>query len=363
MASGIKFTPEIKKEIIKIIDERIREAHVTKEDFTELKNIVAELAKAQIRTEKRIAELAEAQKRTEEKIEILEQKVTQLAEAQKKTEERVDSLEQKIAELVEAQIRTEKKIAELAEAQKRTEERLNILEQKVAELVEAQIKTEKRLEILEQKVAELAEAQKKTEERLNILEQKVTQLAEAQKRTEEKVAELAEAQKKSESAIERLSKAVENLTIQVNELAIGLDRTRKELGGLERSISYAQENEAFRMLPKFLKEKYNIEIKDRLIRTEIGGKEINIFGSYTFNGTEGFIVGEVKLRLENKLEEQKKRRNEPTVFDELEEKVKAVKTEYKTEMIKKILVTHFADKEFLKTAKEKEIIVVQTFEW
>jgi hypothetical protein len=60
-----KITPSIKKEFIKIIDARIREAHVTKEDFSELKGIVADLAAAQKRTGLRVEELAEAQKRTE----------------------------------------------------------------------------------------------------------------------------------------------------------------------------------------------------------------------------------------------------------------------------------------------------------
>ena len=38
-----RVSPGLKKEIIKIIDERIREAHVTKEDFSELKSIVKDL--------------------------------------------------------------------------------------------------------------------------------------------------------------------------------------------------------------------------------------------------------------------------------------------------------------------------------
>ena len=112
-----KITPDVKKEIIKIIDERIREAHVTKEDFSELKEIIrnlgiktTELAEAQKRTEQKVEELAEAQKRTEQRVE-------ELAEAQKKTEQRVE-------ELAEAQKRTEKRLEELAEAQKRTEEAL-----------------------------------------------------------------------------------------------------------------------------------------------------------------------------------------------------------------------------------------------
>ncbi len=73
---------------------------VKKEDFTELKNIVFELAEAQ-------RDLAKAQNRTEVRVE-------ELAEAQNRTEQRVE-------ELAEAQKRTEVKVEELAEAQKNTE--------------------------------------------------------------------------------------------------------------------------------------------------------------------------------------------------------------------------------------------------
>jgi hypothetical protein len=40
-------------------------------------------------------------------------------------------------------------------------------------------------------------------------------------------------------------------------------------------MSYAFENEAFRMLPGVLKEKYGIEVTERFIRKEVKGKEIN----------------------------------------------------------------------------------------
>ncbi|MEE4359301.1 MAG: hypothetical protein V2I97_22715 [Desulfococcaceae bacterium] len=114
---------------------------VRKEDFSELKGVMKELAQAQKRTENRMEELAEAQKRTEIR-------VGELAEAQKRTEIRVE-------ELTEAQKRTEIRVGELAEAQKRTEIR-------VEELAEAQKRTEIR-------VGELTEAQKRTEKSLKHL--------------------------------------------------------------------------------------------------------------------------------------------------------------------------------------------------
>ncbi len=79
------------------------ELGVKREDFTELKNIVFELAQAQNRTEQRIEELAEAQKT--------------LTEAQSRTEQRVE-------ELAQAQSRTEQRVEELARAQKETERSL-----------------------------------------------------------------------------------------------------------------------------------------------------------------------------------------------------------------------------------------------
>jgi hypothetical protein len=225
-SGSLKITPSVRKEIIKIVNERIREAHVTKEDFSELKTIVKELAEAQKRTEVRVEELAEAQRRTEE--------------------------------------------------------------------------------------------------RLNQLTIRVDQLTEAQRRTEE----------------------------EIRKLAIGLNNLRVEVGGLTRSFGYAFENEGFRMLPGTLKEKYGIEIKEKFIRKEIGEHEINILGLGRRDGVEVVIVGEAKTRLERM-----------EVFDELEEKVKAVKEEYRDKEIVKVLVTHFATNKVLKFAKDTGVIVVQSFEW
>jgi len=62
------------------------ELGVKREDFTELKNIVFELAQAQNRTEQRIEDLAEAQKTLTEAQSRTEQRVEELAQAQKETE-------------------------------------------------------------------------------------------------------------------------------------------------------------------------------------------------------------------------------------------------------------------------------------
>ena len=192
-------------------------------------------------------------------------------------------------------------------------------------------------------------------------------LAEAQARTEAKVAELAEAQARTEAKVAELAEAQKKTELSIKELTEGLKYTRRELGGLSKSFSYAFENEVYRNLPKVLKEKYGIETKERFVRVEIGGKEINLFGKGLRNGGEIFIVGEVKLRLdENKIKRRLREvaeEEEEDVFEELDDKVKAVKSEYGDIEIFKILVANFADRIFLEEARKEGVPVVQSFEW
>ncbi len=256
-----------------------------------------------------------------------------------------------MGELAEAQQRTEIKVSELAEAQKRTETRMDQLSVKMAELAEAQKRTETRMDQLSVKMAELAEAQKRTETRVDQLSVKMAELAEAQKRTETRVdqlsvkmSELAEAQKQTE--------------IAMRDLTMSLKETRGELGGLSHSVGYALENEAYRMMPKVLKEKYGIEIKERFIRTEIQNKEINVFGRATKNGDELLIIGEAKMRLDDR-----RYKDRVSIFDELDDKVKAVKSEYGDKEIVRIIVTHFATKAILQEAEKRGVIIIQSFDW
>ncbi len=166
-----KVEPPIKEVLLGILEEIERqrkqwEESVTKTEFNELKEIVADLAR----------------------------KVNELAEAQRKAEQRMDKLEVTVQELAEAQKRTEQRLNELAEAQKKTEQRLN-------ELAEAQKKTEQRLN-------ELAEAQKRTEQRVDRLEIAVQELAEAQKRTEEEICRLVKRMNVFEERLEGISNSV-----------------------------------------------------------------------------------------------------------------------------------------------------------
>jgi chromosome segregation ATPase len=292
------FKKEQAKVLIAIVD--IVDETVKAKDFNELKEIVRQIGV----------------------------KLSELIQAQKETD-------QKIKELTEAQKRTDQKVAELAEAQKKTE-------QKVAELIEAQKRTEQRVE-------ELAQAQKETE-------QKIKELTEAQKKTEQRVEELAQAQKKTEEEVRELTRQVRALTEEVREIKMELRDVRRELGGLGKSFSYSLENEAFRMLPKFLKEKYSIEIEEKFIRKEIGGKEINIFGFGKKDGKSIIVIGEARSRIDTKEKIEE-------VLQDVEEKEKVVAEEYKGFDIVKIIITHFASNLSLELANQMGVIIIQSFEW
>ena len=292
------FKKEQAKVLIAIVD--IVDETVKAKDFNELKEIVRQIGV----------------------------KLSELIQAQKETD-------QKIKELTEAQKRTDQKVAELAEAQKKTE-------QKVAELIEAQKRTEQRVE-------ELAQAQKETE-------QKIKELTEAQKRTEQRVEELAQAQKKTEEEVRELTHQVRALTEEMREIKMELRDVRRELGGLGKSFSYSLENEAFRMLPKFLKEKYSIEIEEKFIRKEIGGKEINIFGFGKKDGKSIIVIGEARSRIDTKEKIEE-------VLRDVEEKEKVVAEEYKGFEIVKIIITHFASNLSLEIANQRGVIIIQSFEW
>jgi hypothetical protein len=111
------------------------------------------------------------------------------------------------------------------------------------------------------------------------------------------------------------------------------------------------ENEAFRHLPAFLREKFDFEVVDRIVRAEIEGEEINLFARVRKDGQELYLVGEVVLRLDDRAK-----------LRQVWKKVEAVKEHCGGEVIP-ILVTHFAKKTLLEVAKKAGIIVVQSFEW
>ena len=158
----------------------------------------------------------------------------------------------------------------------------------------------------------------------------VRNLAEAQKRTGLRVEELADAQKEMSQVQKELSESQRTLSMaqkqtdqEVRLRARAMKDTRDELGGFSRSVSNALENEAYRLLPAFLKTHYGLESSERLVRVEMGGRGINIFGRAIQNGQEVLIVGETKLRLD-----ERRATHNRNLFFELEQKINAVREAY-----------------------------------
>lgn len=125
----------------------------------------------------------------------------------------------------------------------------------------------------------------------------------------------------------------------------------EELEDLSRSVVYELENEAYRNLPPFLKEKHGIEVIDRLIRFELNGEEVNLFARAKRNGEEIVLVGEAVLRLDDRGKLKKIKKKADMVSEEYGMKVSP------------IVVTHFATLRVMEEAKKAGFLVVQSFEW
>ncbi|MCS7180296.1 MAG: chordopoxvirus fusion protein, partial [bacterium] len=79
----------------------------------------------------------------------------------------------------------------------------------------------------------------------------------------------------------------------------------KELGGISHSIGFDLENQAYKALPKILKERHGIDLTERLLRKFIEypdgqEEEINIYGKGKKDGEEIYIIGEAKTHLKLK---------------------------------------------------------------
>ena len=181
----------------------------------------------------------------------------------------------------------------------------------------------------------------------NELKEIVRELAQAQGRTEVRMEELAQAQGRTEQAVEKL--------------VLGIERMRQEVGGLSRSVGYALENDAYRMLPAFLERTHGLRVTDRFVRTEIAGEEINFLAhAERSDGAPVLIVGESKTRLD---ERRHARQQAVEVLDGLAEKVAAASKGHPDVEVVPLLVTHYARPAFLKAAQARGVIVVQSFEW
>jgi chromosome segregation ATPase len=287
MAQYQGLTAEMYRAVVAIVDDRMKEIRVVRQEFDRLVEAHARteaalnrLSEAQARTEAALNRLSEAQAQTEAR-------VRELAEAQARTEEefrkyreasearfaRIEAtldqlvkaqaqMEARLRELAEAQAQTEARVRELAEAQARTEEefrkyreaseaRFARIEAVLNRLSEAQAQTEaalKRLSEAQERYREASEARfARIEATLNRLSEAQAQteaalkrLSEAQAQTEARVRELAEAQERyreaSEARFARIEAVLEQVVVQLQKLT---DRTGK-LEGRLLELTYQQ---------------------------------------------------------------------------------------------------------------------------
>ncbi|MCL6643277.1 MAG: hypothetical protein K6T71_08200, partial [Candidatus Bipolaricaulota bacterium] len=279
-------TAELYRAIVTIVDDRVKEIRVTREDFDRLTQAVTQLAQAQARTEQRLDELAQAQARTEQRLE-------ELAQAQARTEQRLE-------ELAQAQARTEQRLDELAQTQARTEQRVEQLEGAMQRLAEAQARTEERLDRLEAAVERLAEAQARTEQRLD-------RLAEAQARTDAAVQQLAMRVDQLAEAQARTDAAVQQLAIRVDQLAEAQARTEQALqqlatqvGALSDNVGYGLEDIARVVLPGYLKQRYGVTVErlERRIFPVDGQRfDVDLYAEGSRGRRRVVVLGEVKSRI------------------------------------------------------------------
>jgi DNA repair exonuclease SbcCD ATPase subunit len=136
-------TAEMYRAIVALVDDRLKDIRVTREDFDRLTQSVTQLAQAQAGSEQqlkllteKVEHLVQAQTHTEERIRQLEAiwektqlALQQLAQAQARTEERVGQLEDRMG-------RVEAALEQLAQAQARTEQVLQQLAIQVGALSE-----------------------------------------------------------------------------------------------------------------------------------------------------------------------------------------------------------------------------------
>ena len=201
-----------------------------------------------------------------------------------------------------------------------------------------------------------------TKEDFTELKYIVKEIANEQREIAKEQRELAEAQKEAQKEIRILALTMKDTRMELKDTKIELKGelkdTRRDLGGVTSTLGFMLENEAYRVLPGILKDRYGIEIKERFLRRSIrslGIKEegeVNIFsrGVYKDKGTEVVIIGEAKSQLG---------RNDIDDLLELSAKLKGINKGEEFLLV----ITHYAKETVIEYAREKGVEVIQSFEW
>ena len=256
---------------------------------------------------------------------------------------------------------------DLTQDVKTLSQEVKTLSKEMQKLTVAQQDTAKDVQTLSKEMQKLTVAQQeiaKDVQKLTVAQQDtakdVQKLTVAQQEIAKDVQKLTVAQQDTAKDVQKLTVAQQDTAKDVQKLSVDLRNVRSEVGGISRSMSYALENEAYRSLPTFLLNQFGIEITDRLIRTDVGGEEINFFGHAVRDGEPMLIVGESKQRLD---ERRSSYQEEERILSVLARKAESVRAIYPDTNIVLLLITHYARPSFLKTAEAQDIIVVQSFEW
>jgi hypothetical protein len=139
-----------------------------------------------------------------------------------------------------------------------------------------------------------------------------------------------------------------------------VDQTNRELRGVGLSFGYALENEAYRLAPALLRDRYGIELSGPLVRADVAGEEVNLLGRGRRGGREVWVVGEAKARLTMR---PGKHEDAEPYFAQLDRKMEAVREEKGDVEIVPPRLTHFASKPFFQEAEKRGVIVLQSYEW
>jgi len=216
MAQYQGLTAEMYRAVVAIVDDRMKEIRVVRQEFDRL-------VEAHARTEAALNRLSEAQARTEAALNRLTEAQAQYQEA---SEARFARIEATLDQLVKAQAQMEARLRELAEAQERyreaSEARFARIEAALDRLAEAQAQTEAALKRLSEAQERYREA---SEARFARIEATLNRLSEAQAQTEARVRELAEAQERYQEASEARFARIE---AALNRLSEAQARTEEE---------------------------------------------------------------------------------------------------------------------------------------
>lgn len=207
-------------------------------------------------------------------------------------------------------------------------------------------------------VAEIAHAQRDLQINMAELQEGQQALRESQQAMQESIRDLAVTVKGLSQEMGDVKGTLKGLSQEVSDVKGTLRGVAQEVGGLSRSMSYSLENEAYRMLPVYLEREYGIRVTERFVRTEIGGEEINFFARGERNGKPICLVGESKLRIDERRREAKR------LFAQLHKQVTVVgETLPDCGEIVSFMVTHYIRPIAYHVANEENILIIHTFDW